>query len=260
MDLGLSGRVALVSGASRGLGRAIALRLAREGMHVAVAARDRAKLDQVATEIRACGVKALPIVADLSTASAADVVIAAVVAEFDKLNLLVNNAGATKRGDFLKLTDADWASGFDLKFFGAVRLTRSAWPHLQRSKGMVLNIGGVGGIAAESEFMIGGSVNAAIGLFTKALSDRGTHEGVRVLAIHPGTFETERFEARVRTRMARDNLSFEAAAEAMLEEHDIARFGKPEELATLITMLASDSIEFLQGSIIVMDGGQYRHL
>lgn len=259
MDLGITGRVALVSGASRGLGSAIALRLAREGMHVAIAARDQANLDKIADKIRACGVKALPVVADLSTTAAANHVINSVIGEFGKLNLLVNNAGATKRGDFLELTDADWSSGFDLKFFGAVRLTRNAWPLLQQMKGMVLNIGGVGGFAAEAEFMIGGSVNAAIGLFTKALSDRGIHDGVRVLCIHPGTFETERFNARIRTRMARDNLSFERAAEMMLEEHDIARFGKPEELATLVAMLASDSVAFLQGSIIVMDGGQYRY-
>lgn len=260
MDLGISGRVALVTGASRGLGRAIAVRLAQEGMHVAIAARDRSSLDRVAEDIRALGVKALPIVADLSTTAAADAVIQAVIAEFGQLNLLVNNAGATRRGDFLKLTDADWASGFDLKFFGAVRLARSAWLQLQQSKGMVLNIGGVGGFAAEAEFMIGGSVNAAIGLFTKALSDRGIRDGVRVLAIHPGTFRTERFDARVRTHMAQHNLSFEDACESMRKAHNIARFGKPEELATLIAMLASDSIEFLQGSIIVMDGGQYRYV
>lgn len=260
MDLGLSGRVALVTGASRGLGRAIATRLAREGMHVAIAARDRSSLDKVAEDIRALGVKALPIVADLSATEAAAAVIEAAIAEFGQLNLLVNNAGATRRGDFLKLTDADWASGFDLKFFGAVRLARSAWPHLQQSKGMVLNIGGVGGFAAEAEFMIGGSVNAAIGLFTKALSDRGIHDGVRVLAIHPGSFQTERFDARVRAHMAQHNLSFEDAQELMRKKHNIARFGKPEELATLIAMLASDSIEFLQGSIIVMDGGQYRYV
>jgi 3-oxoacyl-[acyl-carrier protein] reductase len=259
MDLGLSGRVALVTGASRGLGRAIALRLAQEGMHVAIAARDRASLDEVAAEIRALGVKALPIAADLSTTAAADAVITVVIAELGRLNLLVNNAGATRRGDFLDLTDADWASGFDLKFFGAVRLVRRAWPHLQQSRGMVLNIGGVGGFAAEAEFMIGGTVNAAIGLFTKALSDRGVRDGVRALAIHPGTFETERFDARVRALMAERNLSFEDAWESMRKAHNITRFGKPEELAALIAMLASDSVEFLQGAIIVMDGGQYRY-
>jgi hypothetical protein len=104
----------------------------------------------------------------------------------------------------------------------------------------------------------GGSVNAAIGLFTKALSDRGVRDGVRALAIHPGSFQTERLDARVRAHMAEHGLSFEDARESMRKAHNIARFGKPEELATLIAMLASDSIEFLQGSIIVMDGGQHR--
>jgi NAD(P)-dependent dehydrogenase (short-subunit alcohol dehydrogenase family) len=260
MDLGLSGRVALITGASRGLGRAIAMRLAQEGMHVAIVARDRSRLDHVADNIRALGVQALPIVADLSTAEAADAVIRAVIAELGQLNLLVNNAGATGRGDFLNLTDADWKNGFELKFFGAVRLVRSAWPHLQRARGMVLNIGGAGGLAAEAEFMIGGSINAAIGLFTKALSDRGVRDGVRALAIHPGSFHTERLEARVRAHMAEHHLSFEDARESMRKAHNIARFGRPEELAILIAMLASDSIEFLQGSIIVMDGGQHRYV
>ena len=258
MDLKLSGRVALVTGASRGLGRAIALRLAREGMHVGVAARDKASLDGVVHDITAAGGKAIAIEGDLSQLDGAEKAVAATVKAFGKLNLLVNNAGATKRGDFLKLTDADWADGFALKFFGAVRAARAAWPHLQASKGMVLNIGGVGGRTGEAEFTIGGSVNAAIALFTKALSDRGIKDGVRVLAIHPGTFETERFQKRLQTHMDTHKLSKDAAYKEMLKEARVARFGAPDELAGFIAMLASDELSYIQGSIIDMDGGQTR--
>jgi NAD(P)-dependent dehydrogenase (short-subunit alcohol dehydrogenase family) len=258
MDLRLSGRVALVTGASRGLGRAIALRLAQEGMHVALAARDAARLEAVAREISAHGVEALPLVADLSQTASAARVIGEVMQRFKKLNLLVNNAGATKRGDFLALSDADWADGFALKFFGAMRLARAAWPHLGASRGMILNIGGIGGRTGEAEFAIGGSVNAAIGLVTKALADRGVQDGIRVLAIHPGTFETDRFVRRLKAHMTEHGLSADEARRSMLKEQGIARFGRPEELANLIAMLASDHVEFLQGSIIDMDGGQTR--
>ena len=260
MELNLAGRVALVTGASRGLGRAIALRLAREGMHVALAARDQAGLEANVREIETAGGKAIAIAGDLAQLDGAAKAVAATVEAFGKLNLLVNNAGATKRGDFLKLTDADWADGFALKFFGAVRAARAAWPHLQASKGMVLNIGGVGGRTGEAEFTIGGSVNAAVALFTKALSDRGIKDGVRVLAIHPGTFETERFEKRLQTFMDAHKLSAEDAYKGMLKEARVARFGKPDELAALVAMLASDQVSYLQGAVIDMDGGQTRAL
>ena len=258
MDLGISGRVALVTGASRGLGRAIALRLAKEGMNVGIVARDKARLDELAREIEGLGSKAVAVDADLSLPETASRVVDAVVAQFGQLNLLVNNAGATRRGDFLELTDVDWAESFALKFFGYVRIARSAWPHLRQAKGTIVNIGGVGGRTGEAEFMIGGSVNAAIGLFSKALADRGVGDGVRVIAIHPGTFETERFSARLERYSKAHGVSSDEAYRGMLKEHRVARFGRPEELAALIAMIASDQVEFLHGSIIDMDGGQTR--
>ena len=104
-----------------------------------------------------------------------------------RLDLLVNNAGATKRGDFLELTDADWEDGYALKFFGAMRGARAAWPHLQRSQGGIINIVGIGGRTGSAEFAIGGSVNASALILTKCLADRGLRDGVRVNAINPGS-------------------------------------------------------------------------
>ena len=258
MELGIFGRVALVTGASRGLGRAIALRLAQEGMNVAIVARDKSRLEDVAREIETHAVQALRIEADLSLPDAASMAVETVVDKLGGLNLLVNNAGATKRGDFLELTDADWSESFALKFFGYVRMARSAWPHLRRSRGAIVNIGGIGGRTGEAEFTIGGSVNAAIGLLTKALADRGVAEGVRVLAIHPGTFETERFARRVERYSKDHGVAAQDAVKGMLKEHRIARFGRPQELAALIAVIASDQVEFLQGAIIDLDGGQTR--
>ena len=122
---------------------------------------------------------------DLREPEAPAAVVAAAVAHFGRLDLLVNNAGATKRGDFLTLSEPDWEDGFRLKFFGAVRGCRAAWPHLQTTHGAIVNIVGIGGRTGTAEFAIGGAVNAALLNLTKVLADRGVRDGVRVNAINP---------------------------------------------------------------------------
>src|SRR5262249_3479375 len=124
-------------------------------------------------------------------------VVDATVARFGRIDVLVNNAGATKRGDFLTLPDTDWADGFALKFFGAMRCSRAAWPHLQASRGVIVNVVGIGGRTGSAEFAIGGAVNAALLNLTKVLADRGVKDGVRVNAINPGGIATDRLKTRV---------------------------------------------------------------
>src|SRR6476620_8519981 len=137
MDLELTDKVALVTGASRGIGRAIALTLLAEGMRVAVVARSG---DLLASLAAPYGDRCLPLAADLRTPATPPAIIEAVTRHFSRLDLLVNNAGATKRGDFPTLTDEEWTDGFGLKVYGAMRLCRGAWPHLQRSSGSIVNI------------------------------------------------------------------------------------------------------------------------
>src|SRR5512143_3227322 len=156
MDLLLSNKVAIVTGASRGIGKAIAEMLAAEGMKVVLAARTRADLEAVAGSLPN---EALVQAVDLRDPESANRVVAATVERFGRLDLLVNNAGATKRGDFLILTDEEWTDGFALKFYAAMRLARAAWPHLQASRGTIVNIIGVGGRTGSAEFAIGGAVN-----------------------------------------------------------------------------------------------------
>src|SRR5258708_21748768 len=167
----LQGKIAIVTGASRGIGRAIALRLAQDGATLVLAARTEGDLAKVASEIRSTGGNATILAGDLRDPGVPAALVNAELNAHGAIDIVVNNAGATKRGDFFELTDADWADGFALKLLGAVRLTRAAWPHLKAQRGSVLNIIGAGGRTPSAEFTIGGSVKGAFLSFTKAVAD-----------------------------------------------------------------------------------------
>lgn len=257
MDLQLTDKVAIVTGASKGIGRAIAQTLAAEGMHVALVARSRPQLEELASTL---GRPSLVHDADLKTPDAPAGVVAATIARFGRLDVLVNNAGSTIRGDFLSLADDDWSDGFGLKFFGAMRLSRAAWPHLRSSAGAIVNIVGIGGRTGSAEFAIGGAVNAALLNLTKVLADRGVRDGVRVNAINPGGIATDRLQTRLKAFAAERNVDLPAAEREMARALGVARFGQPDEIARLVAFLASPQSAFCQGSIVDADGGQTRTL
>jgi len=257
MDLNLTNKVAIVTGASRGIGRAIAQELGREQMRLVLVARSGHLLDEIAASI---GSECLVYVADLRKAETASEVITATIRRFGCIDVLVNNAGATKRGDFLELSDEEWHDGFALKLFGAMRLCCSAWPHLMASQGSIINIVGVGGHNASADFTIGGSVNAALLNLTKALAHRGLADGVRVNAINPGAIVTERLQRRIESVAAEQELDYEVAAKTMVQELGVARFGTPEEIAHVVAFLASSAASYCQGTIMDVDGGQTRTL
>lgn len=257
MDLQLTDKVAIVTGASKGIGRAIAETLAAEGMRVVAVARSRTLLEQLAgARPDRFHVHAV----DLSLPASAMAVVEASLAAFGRLDLLVNNAGATPRGDFLTLSDAEWNAGFALKFHGAMRLSRIAWPHLCASSGSIVNISGIGGRTGSAEFTIGGAVNAALLNLTKALADRGVRDGVRVNAINPGGVITERLHTRVRALAAERGIAEETAQQDLARALGVARFGTPDEIARLVAFLASPQAAYCQGAIVDADGGQTRTL
>src|SRR5258708_7442412 len=236
MDLKLTGKVGIVTGASRGIGRAIAQTLAAEGMKLTLAARSKDQLDELAKSLKTeCLVQAV----DLRQPDAAAAVVEATMKKFGVIDVLVNNAGATKRGDFFELTDEDWADGFALKFFGAMRLSRAAWKHLCASRGAIVNIIGIGGRTGSAEFTIGGSVNAAFRLLTKALADRGVKDGVRINAINPGFIKTERLETRLKTFAEENKIPLAEAETQMAKATGVRRFGEPSEVAAAVAFLAS---------------------
>jgi 3-oxoacyl-[acyl-carrier protein] reductase len=256
MGSDLQGKVALVTGASRGIGRGIALELAAAGCDLLLTARDHAALDEVATVARGMGRRAEIHAADLRGEGEPQRLAEIVRERFGRLDILINNAGASRRGSFFKQTDADWEAGFALKFFAQVRLCRAAWPLLKAAAGSVLAIGGVGARAPVADYMIGSSVIGAQGAFMKALADLGKQDGVQVNMVHPGSVVTDRFRGRLNIVMKCTGLDEAAAIEHHRKELDITRFGQPEDIAGLVAFIVSPRGRWLHGSAIDMDGGQ----
>ena len=256
----LSGKVAIVTGASRGIGRAIAVRLAKEGAKTVLCARTAGALEAAVKEIECAGGVAASMALDLrlpeSPAQLADFA----ARHFGGIDIVVNNAGATKRNAFLQLTDDDWLDGFALKFFGAVRLARAAWPHLKVSRGSVINISGAGGRTPGAEFAIGGSVNAAMQSFTKAIAELGIADGVQVNVINPGSIRTGRLQKRLEALAAEHGTDLATAERQMIASTKTTRIGEPEDIAALVAFIAGPEGRFLQGAMIDMDGGATKTL
>jgi NAD(P)-dependent dehydrogenase (short-subunit alcohol dehydrogenase family) len=249
-------KVVVVSGGSRGIGRGVALAFAREGAQTVLASSSPAHLDAAAKAIVAAGGREpLTVAGDLRTPAACEEVFARTRARFDRCDILVNSAGATKAGAFLDLPDADWIEGFALKFFGCVRLTRLFWPLLKAAEGHVVNIVGGASRSPSAEFLIGGSVNAAMANFSKGLSHLGKRDGINVNVIHPGATETERSLRLLEQRSAASGRSVDELRAENLARSNIRRMGTPEDIAELALFLCSERARHIQGTAIAVDGG-----
>lgn len=251
-----TGKVVVVSGGSRGIGRGIAAAFAAEGARVVLAASSRANLDAAADAIVAAGAPRPDVcAADLRTADGAAAVHRFVADRHGRLDILVNSAGATRAGAFLSLDEATWQDGFALKFFGCVRLCRLFWPLLAQAHGHVVNIIGGAARTPEPEFLIGGSVNAAMSNFTKGLAGLGKRDGVNVNAILPGMTQTERVEQLFRQRAEAEGTTVEEVRAKLVAKDGLARLGTPEDVAALALFLCSERARHIQGTAIAVDGG-----
>ncbi len=255
----LENRVAVVTGASKGIGFAVALELSRQGADTFLVARDGDRLAEAAARIeRETGRRSTFAAADLSTEAGCAGVADAVLDAFGGVDILVNNAGATRAGRFVAQPDADWIEGFALKFHGAVRLTRLLWPELVKRSGSVVNVGGGAARTPAPGFLVGGAVNAALANFTKGLAALGIEEHVNVNIVHPGMTVTERMEDLLKAQAADGGTDLETARASAIAREGVRRLGEPEDVAALVAFLCSPAARHIQGTAIAVDGGATR--
>jgi len=251
-----SGKVVVVTGASRGIGRAIALAFAKEGAQTVIAASSAERLADAAKTIgQAGGPQPVSVTGDLRTLPGCEQLFKAAKDRFGRCDILVNCAGATKAGNFVDLNDEDWIDGYALKFFGCVRLCRLFWPMLKESHGTVINIDGGAARTPGPDFTIGGSVNAAMANFSKALSKLGLKDDVNVNVIHPGTTDTERTNTLIEQRAKASGRSVEEVRKENVTRLGIRRMGTSEEIASLAVYLCGPQARHIQGVAIAVDGG-----
>ena len=261
MNLGLKGRVALVTGASKGIGKAIAKGLAQEGVNLVLLARTKETLEQSADEIRkATGVKVLTVIADVRDMDAVKKAADAAKAEFGTVHIVVNNAGSgIRRMDRqINWPDADWVDDLNLKLIGSLRVTQAFLPIMPRDwTGRVVNISGIAGVSAFIGALTHGLNNSAMNHGTTYLARDLAAEKITVNAVVPGLIATEWREGWAQTMGDKQSKSKEQFLEDICRAWGIVsgRWGTMEEVADLVVFLASDRAAYINGAQIALDGG-----
>jgi len=261
MDLGIQGKVALVTGGSKGLGHAIALELAREGAEVAICARDAGEVDAAAREIGgATGRAIVGMVADVTRATDIQRFVDATVTRFGGLDIVVNNAGRATPGNFETLTDEAWQADLDVKLFSQIRCTRTALPHLRaRGGGRIVNINAVYGKMPDPTFFATSTNRAACLGFSKALAMQLGPENILVNAVNIGFVDTPQWDNIWRKRAPeRDRAEF--LTELARQEVPLGRFGTAEEVAGLVAFLCARQASYITGASIDVSGGMGKYV
>ncbi len=260
MDLGLEGKIAIVTGGSKGIGRATALALAQEGVDVAICARGVEELEDSAADIRArTGRRALAVRADTGEPADIQNLVAATVGELGGVDILINNAVNSTAAPFMELADADWLNHINVKIMGYVRCAREVIPHMrQRGGGRIINIGGMAARYSNPLTNSNGVTNASVSNIAKNLADQVAGDGILVNCIHPGTTRTPR-QAMLLERQARDaNITVEQAEARAVANIPIGRMVEPEDIADLILFMVSDRAGAITGQTIAVEGGAVR--
>ncbi len=254
MQVRMDGRVAIITGGSRGLGRAMALKFAGAGAEVAILARRKERLEETKAEIEAAGGKAGAYVCDMNEPDQIEAAFAAVTSDFGKVDILVNNAGTSVRGPFEEITDEMWQADLNLKLFGAIRMCRLAFPPMkERRWGRILNVVTVGGKAPPAEGAPTAVSRAAGMALTKILAGEGAPHNVLVNALCTGRIVTDQvadFHERSDTGMTLEELIAHRG-----KAIPIGRMGDAEEYANMACFLASDAASYITGTAVNIDGG-----
>lgn len=258
MDLGLTGRTALVTGASKGIGRAVAMKLAEEGANVVLSARNEAPLREVAALIEARGEVAIVAPCDVTDPEAADKVLEMASAHFPSVDVLVNNAGLALPAKLLATSESDWSAGLDLNLLSAVRFTRACLPAMIANHwGRIVNVSSTTAKLADPYYPIYGAAKAALINFTKTVSVQFAQAGVRCNCVLPGITRTEQVEANIASAVRATGVTAEEIMARTLRKAPIpvGRIGEPYEIADAIAFLASASAEWINGVTLPVDGG-----
>jgi NAD(P)-dependent dehydrogenase (short-subunit alcohol dehydrogenase family) len=250
--------VAIITGASQGIGQATAIRLARDFSALVLVARNRAHLEQTAGGVRAAGADVLIIDAELGQPEAAQRIVDQALAAFGRIDALLNIAGAVPQIDLFEMTDAQWEDGLALKLHGARRLTIAAWPALKAAKGSVVLMSGNSALFPKAPYAAVGTINAAIVALAKAFSERGIADGVQVNSVLPGPVMTDRRRSYLAHWAPLHNMTVEEATANFPKEAGIARYGEREEIAELMAFLVSRAARWMTGSTLRMDGGEVK--
>jgi 3-oxoacyl-[acyl-carrier protein] reductase len=243
--------VAIVTGASQGIGRATALRFAHDFPSLVLVAREQEKLEETATQIRRVGAEVVVFALDLRETQAAKTIIEGTIQRFGRIDALLNIAGAVPQIDLFQLTQEQWDDGMALKFHGARRLTIQAWDALKASQGSVVFMSGNAALAPKPG-------NAAIDALAKAFAEQGIKDGVQVNSVSPGAVMTGRRRAFLEKWAPAHNFTVEEAIKKFPEQAGITRFGTPEEIAELMSYLVSPAAKWMTGASVRMDGGEIR--
>jgi 3-oxoacyl-[acyl-carrier protein] reductase len=250
--------VAIVTGASQGIGRATAVRLARDFSAVVLAARNEEELKEAAASVNSAGAESLIYALDLREPQSAEIVVKGTLDRFGRIDALLNIAGAVPQIDLFEITDAQWEDGMALKLHGARRLTIQAWEALKASNGSVVLISGSAALDPKPGFAAVAAINAAIIALAKAFAEQGIKDGVQVNSVVPGAVMTGRRESFFKKWAPAHNMTIEDAVKKFPEEVGIARLGKPEEIAELMAFMVSPAAKWMTGASVRMDGGEVK--
>ncbi len=250
--------VAVVTGASQGIGRSTAIRLARDFAAVVLVARSGDALTDVAEAVRAAGSEPLNIALDLSRPEAPETVVKTTLDRYGGIDALLNIAGAVPQIDLFEMTDEQWYAGMELKLHGARRLTLRAWEVLKASNGSVVFMSGSAALDPKPAFAAVAATNAAILAMAKAFAEQGIKDGVQVNSVVPGAVMTGRRKSFLEKWAPAHGMSVEEATKKFPEEAGISRYGRPEEIAELMAFLVSPAARWMTGSSVRMDGGEVK--
>lgn len=250
--------VAIVTGASQGIGRATAIRLARDFSGVVLGARNEAALAEVAAAVKPAGAEPLSCAVDLSKPEAPETLVKAALDRFGRIDALLNIAGAVPQIDLFEMTDEQWQAGMELKLHGARRLTLRAWDALSASSGSVVFMSGNAALHPNPAFAAVATVNAAVIALARAFAEQGIKDGVQVNSIVPGAVMTGRRRSFLQRWAPAHNMTVEEATSKFPEQAGIRRYGQAEEIAEMLAFMVSPAAKWMTAASVRMDGGEIK--